>query len=71
MYPGSLPLIFNGGVPGHEKLFNVRRCSMYTGVQFDRFHCVYIYTLYSQMSTKGARVSVIFQVFSIILYWPN
>ena len=42
MYPGSLPLIFNGSVPGHEKLFNVRRCSMYTGVQFDRFHCIYI-----------------------------
>ena len=41
MYPGSLPLIFNGSVPGHEKLFNVRRCSMYTGVQFDRFHCIY------------------------------
>ena len=39
MYPGSLPLIFNGSVPGHEKMFNVRRCSMYTGVQFDRFHC--------------------------------
>ena len=41
MYPGSLPLIFNGSVPGHEKVFNVRRCSMYTGVQFDRFHCTY------------------------------
>ena len=40
MYPGSLPLIFNGSVPGHEKLFNVRRCSMYTGVQFGRFHCI-------------------------------
>ena len=40
MYPGSLPLIYNGSVPGHEKLFNVRRCSMYTGVQFDRFHCI-------------------------------
>ena len=40
MYPGSLLLIFNGSVPGHEKLFNVRRCSMYTGVQFDRFHCI-------------------------------
>ena len=40
MYPGSLPLIFNGCVPGHEKLFNVRRCSMYAGVQFDRFHCI-------------------------------
>ena len=39
MYPGSLPLIFNGSVPGHEKVFNVRRCSMYTGAQFDRFHC--------------------------------
>ena len=39
MYPGSLPLIFNGSVPGHKKLFNVHRCSMYTGVQFDRFHC--------------------------------
>ena len=23
MYPGSLPLIFTGSVPGHEKLFNV------------------------------------------------
>ena len=43
MYPGSLPLIFNGSVPGHEKLFNVRSCLMYTGVQFDRFHCIYIY----------------------------
>ena len=40
MYPGSLPLIFNGSVPGLEKMFNVRRCSMYTGVQFDRFHCI-------------------------------
>ena len=39
MYPGSLPLIFNGNLPGNEKLFNVRRCSMYTGVQFGRFHC--------------------------------
>ena len=39
MYPGSLPLIFNGSVPGHEQLFNVRRCSKYTGVQFDRFNC--------------------------------
>ena len=35
MYPGSLPLIFNGSVPGHEKLFNVRRCSMYTDVHSD------------------------------------
>ena len=43
MYPGSLPLIFNGSVSGLEKMFNVRRCSMYTGVQFDRFHCIYIY----------------------------
>ena len=42
MYPGSLPLIFNGSVPGHEELFNVRRCSMYTGDQFDRFHCTNI-----------------------------
>ena len=33
MYPGSLPLIFNGSVPGHEKMFNVRRCAMYTGVR--------------------------------------
>ena len=41
MYPGSLPLIFNGSVPGHEILFNVRRCSMYTGVHFDRFHCIW------------------------------
>ena len=39
MYPGSLPLISNWSLPGHEKLFNVRRCSMYTGVQLDRFHC--------------------------------
>ena len=39
MYPGSLQLIFNGSVPAHEKLFNVRRCSIYTGVQLDRFHC--------------------------------
>ena len=39
MYPGSLPLISNGSVPAHEKLFNVRSCSMYTGVQFGRFHC--------------------------------
>ena len=29
MYPGSLPLIFNGSVPGHEKLLNVRRCSIW------------------------------------------
>ena len=42
MYPGSLPFIFNGSVPGHEKLFNVRRCTMYTGVQFGRFHCTLI-----------------------------
>ena len=41
MYPGSLPLIFNGIVPGHEKVFNICRCSMYTGVQFDRY--IYIY----------------------------
>ena len=40
MYPGSPPLIFNGSVPGHEKMFNVRRFSMYTGVQFDRFCCI-------------------------------
>ena len=39
MYPGSLPLIFNVSVSGHEKSINVRKCSMYTGVQFDRFHC--------------------------------
>ena len=39
MYPGSLPLIFNRSVPGLENLFNERRCSMYIGVQFDRFHC--------------------------------
>ena len=41
MYPGSLPLIFNGSmsVPG-QKIFNVRRCTMYTGVQFGRFHCI-------------------------------
>ena len=39
MYPGSLPFIFNGSLPGNEKVFNVRRCSMYTGVQFGRFHC--------------------------------
>ena len=36
---GSFPLISNGSVPGHEKLFFVRRCSMYTGVQFGSFHC--------------------------------
>ena len=41
MYTGSLSLIFDGSVPGHEKMFNVRRCSMYTGVQFDRFHCIH------------------------------
>ena len=29
MYPGSLPWIFNGSVPGHEKLFNVHRCSIW------------------------------------------
>ena len=50
MYPGSLPLIFNGSVPGHEKLFNVRRCSMYTGVQFDRFHCSFLSICYRQLS---------------------
>ena len=33
MYPGSLSLIFDESVLGHEKLFDVRRCSMYTGVQ--------------------------------------
>ena len=47
MYPGSLPLISNGSVPGHEKLFNVCRCSMYTGDQFDRFHCSWSLTLLS------------------------
>ena len=47
MYPGSLPLIFNGSVPGHEKLFNVRRCSMYAGVQFDRFHCNFHFALFN------------------------
>ena len=41
MYPGSLPLISNGSMPGHEKLFNVHRCSMYTGFQFGKFHCTY------------------------------
>ena len=40
LYPGSLPLIFNGSVPGHKKVFNVRRCSLYAGVQFGRFHCI-------------------------------
>ena len=32
MHPGSLPLNFNGSVPEH--------CSTYTGVEFDRFHCI-------------------------------
>ena len=41
MFPGSLPLIFNGSVPRHEQLFNVRWCSMYIGVQFGRFHCTF------------------------------
>ena len=50
MYPGSLPLIFHGSVPGHEKLFNVRRSSMYTGDQFDRFHSIFIFA----ESTYGA-----------------
>ena len=50
MYPGSLPLILNGSVPGHEQLFNVRRCSMYTGVQFGRFHCIYM----NSITQKGA-----------------
>ena len=53
MYPGSLPLIFNGSVPGHKKLFNVRRCSMYTGVQFDRFHCIHILELYSLLTNSS------------------
>ena len=52
MYPSSLPLIFNGSVPGHEKLFNVRRCSMYTGVQFDRFHCTMIIRKQSIVNTR-------------------
>ena len=39
MYLGSLPLILNRSVPGHKKLFDVRRRLMYTGVQFGRFHC--------------------------------
>ena len=43
MYPGSLPLIFNESVPGHEILSNVRRCSMYTGVQFDRIISVHLF----------------------------
>ena len=30
MYPGSLPLILNGSVPGYEKFL----CSMYAGVQY-------------------------------------
>ena len=34
-------MIFNGSVSRHEKLFNVLRCSMYIGVQFGRFHCIY------------------------------
>ena len=32
MYTGSLTLIFKGSVPGHEKMSNVRRCSMLTQV---------------------------------------
>ena len=31
MYPDSLPSNFNGSVTG-QKMFNVRRYSMYTGV---------------------------------------
>ena len=27
-------MIVNVSVPGHEQLFNVHRCSMYTGIQF-------------------------------------
>ena len=38
-------MIFNGSLPGHEKVFNVRRCSMYTGVQFGRSHCTLAITL--------------------------
>ena len=60
MYPGSVPFIFNGSVPGHKKMFNVRRCSMYTGVQFDRFHC----TMEGIFSVKYANSKV-------ILHWTE
>ena len=40
MYPGSLPLIFKGSVPGHEKLFNVHRCSIR---QVPLYIYIYIY----------------------------
>ena len=39
MFPDSLPLIVNGSLRGRGKMFNGRRCSMYTGVQFGRVHC--------------------------------
>ena len=55
MYPGSLSLTFNGSLPGHEKVFNVRRCSMYTGVQFGRFHCIYIYIYQLLIDRKKTR----------------
>ena len=60
MYPGSLPLIFNGSVPGHEILFNVRRCSMYTGVHFDRFHCISISTEYKNTRIRGSPLFLMF-----------
>ena len=57
MYPGSLLLMFNGSVPGQEKLFNVRRCSMYTGVQFDRFHSIRFVGLFHKVQTFNSCTS--------------
>ena len=56
MYPGSLPLIFKRSVPGQEKMFNVRRCSMYTGAQFDRFHFIHVFSLYHKLKLFVKRI---------------
>ena len=64
MYSGSLPLISNGSVPGHEKLFNVCRYSLYTGVQFGRFHCIYSFfsLVYFSVLTVGNH---------LLALWPD
>ena len=49
MYPGSLPLISNGSVPGHGKtvqctqVFNVHRCSIWQVPLYIYIYIIYIY----------------------------
>ena len=50
MYPGSLPLIFNGSVPGHEKLFN------FAGVQCKQVFNLTGSTLLHYSCTPGTPV---------------